>query len=144
MADQIDQHQNELEPAECIRLIAEAGAAFHVGRVAVISTEGRVSIYPVGFVVDGDFVLFRTHDGEIADFVRREGKLTLEVDERNTTTWVGWSVVVRGSAEFITDPDVVWKLNQIPIQPWGGKHHWVRLSLDDISGRRIMWPNGPR
>jgi hypothetical protein len=47
--------------------------------------------------------------------------------------------LVRGRAEIITDPVEVERLRRGPLRPWakGARANWVRISLEEISGRRI-------
>jgi hypothetical protein len=59
-----------------------------------------------------------------------------EVDEQRRT---GWSVVVRGHAEEVTDPSELARLRDSPLVPWvpGPKANCVRVRPGPITGRRI-------
>jgi len=124
-----------LERAECLKLLAR----HEVGRLAV--TDGRhPTIFPVNYAVAGDEVIFRTDVGAKLDLALR-GPVAFEVDELDGDRRIGWSVVVLGEAEEITDYDnpVVRELRALPLFPWAGgeKAHWVRIRPLTISGRRV-------
>ena len=51
-----------------------------------------------------------------------------------------WSVLVRGSARTVTDPDERRRLDgQVHSGPWadGGRDLWMRVEPDRVTGRRI-------
>jgi Pyridoxamine 5'-phosphate oxidase len=63
----------------------------------------------------------------------------LEVDESRSLVHSGWSVLVRGRAELVTDEADLAHLRAGPLRPWaeGARSSWVRIVLDVVSGRRI-------
>jgi hypothetical protein len=112
-----------------------------VGRLGVVEG-GAVLIFPVNFVVADRTVLVRTAPGAKLEAARRS-PVTLEVDDFDPDTKTGWSVMVRGRAEEITDFDApaVRALRDVPLHPWAGdKPIWVRILPSVISGRRLSGP----
>ena len=69
----------------------------------------------------------------------RGAPVALEVDGVDETRQVGWSVVVRGRAEEVTDEDQVAELRQTPLLAWhpGPVPRYVRINASQVIGRRI-------
>jgi hypothetical protein len=91
--------------------------------------------------MDGDAVVFRTAVGTKLDAASRS-TVAFEVDSLDMDEHEGWSVVVRGIAQEITDfdrPDLVARVGALPLDPWapGDKPHLVRLASDTVTGRRL-------
>jgi nitroimidazol reductase NimA-like FMN-containing flavoprotein (pyridoxamine 5'-phosphate oxidase superfamily) len=124
-----------LDRAGCIELLARHR---FVGRLAVV-VDGRPIILPVNYIFDDDSVVFCTAIGTKLDAVMGGADVAFEVDDSVPLHHSGWSVLVRGRAEAITDPGEVARLGHGPLRPWakGARANWVRISLDEISGRRI-------
>ena len=72
--------------------------------------------------------------------VDRTGVEVLDVDDIDTATQQGWSVLVPGRLEEITPYDdiEVRHLRALPLSPWasGERSHWMRLVATRVSGRR--------
>jgi nitroimidazol reductase NimA-like FMN-containing flavoprotein (pyridoxamine 5'-phosphate oxidase superfamily) len=126
----------ELDHVECAELISDGG----IGRIAFATPEGP-EIYPVNFTVDSHAIHFRTTAysrlGRIVD-----GKdVAFEVDHLNWSTRQGWSVVLKGRAEVIDDPDEVDRLRELghEPQPWaqGMRRLYVRIAWKEITGREV-------
>ena len=124
---------------ECLRLLASQ----HVGRIGFLDGDQPI-VLPVNFAIHGDVVLFRTGDGSKLDHAVG-AKVAFEVDEVEVATASGWSVLVQGVAEEITDGDdwFMESLRQGAAPTWkpGGAGHYVRIIPRWISGRRL--PAGP-
>jgi nitroimidazol reductase NimA-like FMN-containing flavoprotein (pyridoxamine 5'-phosphate oxidase superfamily) len=101
--------------------------------------DGRPIILPVNYIFDGDSVVFSTASGTKLDAVVGGADVAFEVDDSVPLHHSGWSVLVRGHAEVISDPGDLARLRHGPLRPWvkGARANWVRISLDEISGRRI-------
>ena len=105
-----------------------------VGRLATALGE-QPDIFPVNFVVDGASVVFRTAEGtKLAEVVLNQN-VAFEADGWDDNG--GWSVVVRGRAERVTDADELARADKLPLKPWVNtvKHHFIRITPDTISGR---------
>lgn len=124
-----------LERDECIKLMERHPAG--VGRVAVANP--RPNIFPVNFAVDRGGVVFRTDPGTKFHAAVHSTFVAFEVDWVEPSWLVGWSVVVRGQAHVVTDPDELERLRHLPLLPWteGAKEHFIRIDATLVSGRRL-------
>lgn len=71
-----------------------------------------------------------------------------EVDQIDPVTQTGWSVLVRGLAEEVTDrhrEELVASTHAAAGTPWApGEHgHWIRLIPHRVTGRRLLGPALP-
>jgi nitroimidazol reductase NimA-like FMN-containing flavoprotein (pyridoxamine 5'-phosphate oxidase superfamily) len=125
---------HELSEDECHALLGQG----HLGRIGLVEGD-RPMILPVNYVVDGAAVVFRTDEGSKLDAALRGALVAFEVDGVNNEHRTGWSVLVRGRAEPVTDRSELERLRRLPLVPWapGAKPHYVRILADEVSGRRI-------
>ncbi|MET8471775.1 pyridoxamine 5'-phosphate oxidase family protein [Streptomyces sp. NPDC006422] len=124
-----------LEREECLRLLAKVP----VGRV-VYTRHALPAVLPVNFALDtDDSVLVRTSAAsELARLV--DGVvIAFEADELDVEQHCGWSVVVTGRAEVVTDPVACERLARVGPRSWvvpdGGV--FVRIEAALITGREI-------
>lgn len=124
-----------LERQECVELLTHD--AF-VGRLGLIP-DGRPLVLPVNYVVDRDAIVFCTGAGTKLNAITDGADVAFEVDDSRSLRHSGWSVLVRGRAELVTEPSELARLRAGPLRPWarGARANWVRLPLDEVSGRRI-------
>lgn len=124
----------ELSAEECGSLLGLHG----VGRIAVSMATGPV-VVPVNYsVVDGSIV-FRTATGATPALAAGQ-PVAFEVDRVDDAFSSGWSVLVRGRARAVTDPDEIRRLGEQAFSaPWagGGRDLWIRVEPAAVSGRRI-------
>lgn len=125
---------HELSNDECQALLAGS----HLGRVALVEG-GRPLILPVNYVLDDAAVVFRTDEGSKLDAAVRGAPVAFEVDGVNRERQTGWSVLIRGHAEYVTDPTDLERLRRLPLVPWapGAKPHYVWVRPEEVTGRRI-------
>lgn len=127
-----------LEREECLKRLANDV----VGRIAVIDG-GTPVILPVNYALDGEAIVFRTDPGLKLDSGPRSSA-SFEIDDIDRERRSGWSVVVTGRLEEVTEyDDAVWRRAlALPIEPWadGEKGHWMRLVPARISGRSVGEP----
>lgn len=124
----------ELTPEECRARLSTHG----VGRVAVTGDDGP-AIVPVNYQMVEGSLAFRTSPGS-APALSIGSRVAFEVDHIDEALSQGWSVLVVGSAEHVTDPDTVRRLVGLAHSgPWAGGHRtlWIRIDPDRITGRRI-------
>lgn len=109
-----------------------------LGRVGFI-VDGRPMILPVNYRADDEGVVFCTNPGTKLETLRGGAPVAFEVDGSRSLYNSGWSVVVQGTAAEVTDPAEVEELRRSPLQSWASPdaEHWIRISIDKISGRRI-------
>ncbi len=120
---------------ECLELLGHAG----IGRV-VLSVRCIPVALPVNVaVLDGD-VVFATNQGAKLDAAVGGTVVSVEVDGTDRLYHTGWSVLVTGVAELLTDPHDLELVRQLPLQPWAPGSHpfWVRVPSTVVSGRRIV------
>jgi nitroimidazol reductase NimA-like FMN-containing flavoprotein (pyridoxamine 5'-phosphate oxidase superfamily) len=116
---------------ECERLLRPGG----VGILALAGVASPV-LRPVNFAVQGDCVLIRTGEGQILEAAQVSEPASFVISEVDRLEHTGWSVVVVGK---LTERSNIGQLADLPLRPWARaeKHHFVGLSIDEISGRRI-------
>ena len=128
----------ELARPECLRLLAATG----IGRIAVSVTEwDHPVIRPVNYVFDesSQSVLIRSASGSKLHALLRSAMAAFEIDGIDAAGHVGWSVIIVGVAEEITDAAELRRIEGLGLEPWapGRKGHWIRIRANTVSGRRI-------
>jgi uncharacterized protein len=127
----------DLSRAECLQLLA----AHRFGRLAVALTDGAPVIRPVNYVFDNSSqsVVFRTSHGSKLHAVLQVREAAFEIDGVDEDSRTGWSVIVHGAAEEVTNQAEVRRLGTLGVIPWaaGRKGHWVRIRARTVTGRRI-------
>ncbi|HEX2258565.1 MAG TPA: pyridoxamine 5'-phosphate oxidase family protein [Actinomycetota bacterium] len=123
-----------LTQEECMELLQYRS---YVGRVAFIEN-GRPMVLPVNYLADGGSVVFSTRKGSKLSRLK-EAPVAFEVDASRSLRSSGWSVLVQGVAREVTDPEELESLRRGPLKSWAfpRAEHWIRISIDKISGRRI-------
>ncbi|MDN5894366.1 MAG: pyridoxamine 5'-phosphate oxidase family protein [Nocardioides sp.] len=131
----------ELSQAECETLLRSRV----VGRLAV-STPSGPHIIPINYSVVDDAIIIRTSPYSVLGTYGRESTLAFEVDQFDHEHHSGWSVVARGPARFVTDPDELDHIRALSRpHPWaaGTREMHLRLTWDELSGRRLGVPSDP-
>ncbi|MFF7969871.1 pyridoxamine 5'-phosphate oxidase family protein [Streptomyces sp. NPDC007905] len=127
----------ELSERECRELMATHG----VGRIAVTG-EGAPVVVPVNYSVVDVTIVFRTTQGSVAT-QGLDREVAFEIDRVDDALSQGWSVLVRGTARAVTDPDEVGHLAEHAYStPWAGGERdlWMRIEPAAYTGRRIdVW-----
>lgn len=128
---------HELERAECLRLLARTD----FGRVA-ISGDGEVPmIRPINYLFDeaSQSVVFRTAYGSKFHALLHSAKAAFEIDGVDSATRTGWSVIAVGTAELVSRPLELRRLEGLGHESWapGPRPHWVSIRASTVSGRLI-------
>ena len=130
-----------ITPEECEQLLA----ASSLGRIAVV-VDGRPQILPVNHVFDREnrSVAFPTNAGTKLHAALNWPFVAFEIDAMNETDPSGWSVLVVGHAEELTDKDEIAQLSSQRAAVWrtSEHEHWIRIIPDTITGRRIFGSQG--
>jgi nitroimidazol reductase NimA-like FMN-containing flavoprotein (pyridoxamine 5'-phosphate oxidase superfamily) len=129
----------ELDEAECLRLIAPGG----VGRIAFTGRFGP-AILPVNYVASDGAVLFRTAEHGPLDEDLRTGVtgadyvVAFEIDNIDMAARSGWSVLIQGPAHHLDGAARETAVRQ-HIDTWapGDKEMFVRITPTRIAGRRV-------
>lgn len=129
----------ELDRTECLKLLASAS----VGRVAVtVSDWDQPVIRPVNYLFDerSQSVLIRTGDGTKLHALIRSTHAAFEVDETDPVGQIGWSVIIHGVCEEITNLSELKRINALGLEPWapGEKGDWIRIRTNVVSGRQLV------
>ena len=120
---------------ECRRLLESTP----VGRVGFVQ-DGSPVILPINFLLDGGSIVFRTGRGSKLESALMGRPVCIEVDSWDVQEHEGWSVLAKGIAEHVTDGAEIDRLDELPVKPWSRpdlRHEWIRVMLEELSGRRI-------
>jgi nitroimidazol reductase NimA-like FMN-containing flavoprotein (pyridoxamine 5'-phosphate oxidase superfamily) len=130
--EEIPSRGGNLDPRECLPLLATQ----QIGRLVVAGNTPFV--IPLNYVLQDGAILIRTDGGSVASRAAA-GPAVFEVDQVHPTEHAGWSVVVHGPLEDVTD-----ELDRDPerrpeLDAWapGPKDRWLRLVIEEVSGRWV-------
>lgn len=130
----------ELGRGECLGLVAANSG--RVGRIAVDVPDSPPIVRPVNYVFDdrSQSVVFRSAPGSKLSSVVNSATAVFEIDGGDPVERTGWSVIIVGEVEELTDPAEIERLENLELEPWapGAKTHWVRIRATSASGRRIV------
>jgi nitroimidazol reductase NimA-like FMN-containing flavoprotein (pyridoxamine 5'-phosphate oxidase superfamily) len=121
-----------LSRAEAIGLLESQ----EVGRL-VYTRRALPAVRPVNFAVRGGAVLIWTGSASSLGQAARGAVVAFEADELDRVTRSGWSVVVVGTAQLVTDPTELARARLDGPSPWapGIKDHLIRVPLTMVTGR---------
>lgn len=129
----------DLSRDDCARLLT-AGVA---GRVAIGTPTGP-HIVPVNYAVDAtpghESILVRTAAYSLIGTYGRDAQLCFEVDQFDHELKRGWSVLVRGRAQFVDDQDELGEITRAwQPHPWasGQRNLVVRIPWTEVTGRQL-------
>lgn len=125
-----------LSPDDCRSLLDGAT----IGRIAYVDA-GESVILPINIGTWGGSIVFRTAPGSKLDAAVMSRPASIEIDGYDEATRTGWSVLVKGSVDSVTDEAEVARLDEAGPRPWSRpdlRHNWVRLLPNEITGRRIL------
>nr|WP_257018893.1 pyridoxamine 5'-phosphate oxidase family protein [Streptomyces sp. TLI_235] len=129
-----DPVMEELSAPVCWSKLAPGG----IGRVVLSTREGPVAL-PVNFRVLDGTVVYRTAEGSTA-CADRGALVAFEVDRIDEAVRSGWSVLVRGTAARLDEPEAVEHLkHRGNPDPWAGdgRDVWIRIRPASVTGRVI-------
>jgi nitroimidazol reductase NimA-like FMN-containing flavoprotein (pyridoxamine 5'-phosphate oxidase superfamily) len=110
-----------------------------IGRLG-IAPHGTPLVLPVNYAMDGDHVVFRTGAGSKLSAAER-GPACFEIDGFDRENHAGWSVLVQGRLEEVTEHQhrELTRLRTVGVSPWipEGRDHWMRLVPSSITGRCV-------
>jgi nitroimidazol reductase NimA-like FMN-containing flavoprotein (pyridoxamine 5'-phosphate oxidase superfamily) len=124
----------ELPVDECWRRLALVPA----GRLCFVEN-GEPMVLPVNHAVDGHRLVLRTASGTALHRVAIGRSVAYEADDLMPVTREGWSVVVRGLIDELTDEDELARAHELGLHPWasGRRDHFLELRPWAVTGREI-------
>ncbi|MEU6776852.1 pyridoxamine 5'-phosphate oxidase family protein [Streptomyces sp. NPDC046759] len=129
----------DLDPAEALRLLGSVS----LGRI-VFTRQALPTVRPVNHALDSGDIVIRTHEGAALTSHAEEADGTgvvvaYEADVIDPDTHLGWSVVVTGYAQLVTDPVELDRIREL-LQPWApieGMDQAVRIRPELVAGVRL-------
>ncbi|MEV6294927.1 pyridoxamine 5'-phosphate oxidase family protein [Streptomyces sp. NPDC051896] len=129
----------DLDPAEALRLLGSVS----LGRI-VFTWQALPTVRPVNHALDSGDIVIRTHEGAALTSHAEEADGTgvvvaYEADAIDPDTHLGWSVVVTGYAQLVTDPVELDRIREL-LQPWApieGMDQAVRIRPELVAGVRL-------
>ncbi len=127
-----------LDEDHCWDLLAGA----QVGRLAT-AVDRVPEIFPVNYAVDGESIVFRSAEGSKLLEIVLNDHVAFEAD--GWTDDGGWSVICRGTASIVTSSEELARVEALPLKPWVPtvKTNFVRITVDELSGRRFVFGPDP-
>jgi len=130
----------ELDEAECLRLIAPGG----IGRL-VFAGRYDLTVLPVNYKLHNGAILFRTAANSSTDEDLRTGiahaeyRVAFEIDDFDPVAREGWSVLVHGPAHHMDSEAERAAVRASGVEPWPGgeREHAIRITPRRITGRRL-------
>lgn len=131
----METHRNGMEVLhrdECMHLLRNGA----IGRIGVSSAALPV-VVPVNYALSGDTIVLRTARDSRLAAATANAVVAFEVDDLDRSG-DGWTVLVTGIADEVTDPDEWARCRELLCGPWGprGDERFVRISTDIVSGQR--------
>ncbi len=78
-------------------------AGTRTGKLATVRTDGRPHVAPIWFVLDGDDLVFNTHESSIKGAnLRRDDRVAISVDSEEPPYAF---VIIEGTAALSTEPE---------------------------------------
>ncbi|WP_329249103.1 pyridoxamine 5'-phosphate oxidase family protein [Streptomyces sp. NBC_01478] len=125
----------ELDSAEALRLLGSVS----LGRI-VFTRHALPTVRPVNHVLDHGDIVIRTHEGSalISRTQPADGPgvvVAYEADLIDPDSHLGWSVVVTGYAQRVTDPGELARCEAL-VRPWVETNmaHTIRIRPDLVTG----------
>jgi len=120
---------------ECLRL---AGSE-PVGRIA-FAQGGDIHVFPINHCLLDGLVAFRTAEGAKLGAAMEGSVVAFEADNYDADRQAGWSVLVMGRAELVTDSTLRARLRATGLRSWLSRVErpdWVIIRPDTVTGRRL-------
>jgi nitroimidazol reductase NimA-like FMN-containing flavoprotein (pyridoxamine 5'-phosphate oxidase superfamily) len=127
---------SDLSYEECLARLARG----RVGRLAVV-VDHYPQIFVVNYRLDDFIIVFRTNSGTKLDGANHRN-VGFQVDDIDESRRSGWSVLIQGMAEDVTDriaDTTTERSRDLEVRPWapGDKPRLVRIIPAHITGREL-------
>ena len=124
-----------MERDQCLELFGRAPIA----RV-VLSIKCLPVALPVNVALMGEDVIFSTDSGSKLTAAVEGQVVSVEADDVDFMYRTGWSVLITGVAELVSEPMAVeWARSRLRAWAPGSHPFLVKVPSTLISGRRLMW-----
>ena len=110
-----------------------------VGRVAWLAPDG-LQILPVTYVFSDGRIVFRTSPDSVLSDLSTLSDVVFEVDEIDQRNHRGWSVVARGQAQAVAEPQELDRLlTDAGLVPWapGNRNLLLQITPVKVTGRTV-------
>lgn len=124
-----------LSSDECDHLLATTP----VGRVAFL-LDGDPQILPVNYLYEEGSIVIRTTVGSKMEAAEMHHRFAFEIDHWDSRSQTGWSVLAHGSGQVVDDEDEIHRLQGLGLDSWADRDRndlWIRIRLDDVTGRKV-------
>jgi nitroimidazol reductase NimA-like FMN-containing flavoprotein (pyridoxamine 5'-phosphate oxidase superfamily) len=132
----VDAHRDlaVLDRDTCLELLR----THHVGRIG-LSVGALPVVMPVNYALAGERLVVCSEPGVKLEAARKGVIACLEIDDFDTMTHAGWSVLVTGRLDEMTDANEIKRAQHLPLSPWVpmSDPHYMSLSTELISGRSL-------
>ena len=121
-----------LSPDECRRRLEHGGSASR-------GVRGRPPHLPRVVRIRRERLVFRVGPGSLLASAALQTIVAFEADRFDDQTRDGWSVLVVGRGEMITDGVELDTARRLPLEPWSSSDDdcFIRVSADVVSGRGV-------
>ncbi len=121
-----------LDTEECWKLLMRSG----LGRLAT-AAGSQADIFVVNYLVHERTILFRSAPGSKLVELDEAPVVAFEVDGSDAHRY--WSVVIRGTAELMTDQTEIIRSGVLELVSWSPseKHEFVRIVPISVTGRQV-------
>ncbi len=107
-----------------------------VGRVGFAEADG-IAVLPVNYRYVGGEIVFHTTTGPLLKAAMMNDQVAFEVDDVDVRWKEGWSVMIRGKAREVLDPEESARLSE-GLRSWADRDaRTVAITPTAITGRRI-------
>jgi len=138
--DEDDEYESQqsfsaISPSRCTELLTSQS----VGRVAWQAPNG-LQILPVTYVYHRGNIVFRTSPESVLSDLSSLSDVVFEVDEIDQRNHRGWSVVARGQARSVEDPQEFNRLlTDAGVVPWapGDRNMLIQITPERVTGRTV-------
>ena len=105
----------------------------------VFTVDALPAVLPVNYAVDGGDVVLSTRIGSRLASAADGGVLAVQVDDLDSESRTGWSVVITGVAELLPD-GAEWQRVRLLLDQWVPERDdiGIRLPMTVVTGRRIV------
>ena len=110
-----------------------------IGRIGT-TIDAMPVVLPVTFALHQGSIVFRTMPGTKLDTAVHDAVIALQADHyASLHDPVGWSVMVQGMSQEVTDLSMLSAFRLLPFGSWAPEGRYVALEPAIVSGRQIIF-----